>query len=124
MPIPGTPRKYLRKEVVEAEEKRSEEKRLFGKPRTDYPFMRAELVCYNEGDNLAVNQLSAVWAHYLLKRKVKTEKAVEKHRFEFLLRQIGRFSSKTPDTVTAPLYELCRNACGLRGDEELTDSMR
>ena len=83
---------------------------MFGKPKTAHPFMRAELVCYNEGDNLAVNQLSAVWAHYLLKKKAKTEKAVEKHRFEFLLRQIGRYSTSTPSVVTAPLYEETRNA--------------
>ena len=89
-PLPGTPRIYLRKEVIEAESKRSEEKTKFGKKKTAYPFMRAELICYNELDNLAVNQLSAAWGHYLLKRKVKTERAVKKHRFEFLFRQIGR----------------------------------
>ena len=61
---------------------------------------------------MGVNQLSAAWAHYLLKKKVKTEQAVEKHRFEFLLRQIGRYSTTTPSVVTAPLYEEVRNTCG------------
>ena len=83
---------------------------MWGKAKTDSPFMRAELVCYNEADNLAVNQLSAVWAHYILKRKATTVKAVEKLRFEFMLRQIGRVSSRTVDVVTALLYEVCRNA--------------
>ena len=97
---------------------------MLGRAVTDSPYMRAELVCYNEADNLAVNQLSAVWAHHLLKRRATTVKAVEKLRFEFMLRQIGRVSSRTVDVVTAPLYEVCRNACGWWSNQELTDSMR
>merc|ERR1712016_144603 len=100
-----------------------EEKRMLGKVVTDTPFMSAELLCYNESDNLAINQLSVVWSHYLLKRKVKSAKAVEKLRFEFLLRHIGRVSDRTVETVTAPLYEVCRGICGWWKNEQMTDSM-
>ena len=54
---------------------------MLGKAETDTPFMSAETLCYNESDNLAINKLSVVWCHYLLKRKIKSAKAVKKHKF-------------------------------------------
>ena len=60
---------------------------MLGKATTNSPFMTAELLCYNESDNLAINQLSVVWAHYLLKKKVTSARAVEKLKFEFILEE-------------------------------------
>ena len=105
-------------------DRRDQEKRLLGKAITSSPYMRCELVCYNEADNLAVNQLSALWAHHLLKKRATTVKAVERLSREFILRQIGRFSLRTVDRHTAPLYEVCRSTCGLWSNQKRDESKR